>query len=287
MEFSNDDKLRAFLKSESKRLGVSITNTYNTFFSKILLERISNYSYDKLFVKGSFSELAHLDTMIRPITDIDLVSTEYHNDPLLILFQAMYQTNGNLFYELPCLPTITKTGIYKIKIVANFGKIKHPLSIDFQELSNTIYEKEYKRVDPIFKGDNHFYIWTPSLEEHLAEKLCIVVESNKENVLNTRVKDFYDIYKLCGGKYDKERLSYFFYHMLKDRNKIDINSVSINHINDNYVKEHKELWHSMSDKYEFMDKTVDFKESVEFTKEMLSNEIKNLDRSKSMKIRLR
>lgn len=287
MEFSNDEQLKAFLKKESKRLGVSITNTYNTFFSKILLERISKTSYDRLFVKGSFSELAHLNGMIRPITDIDLVSTEYHNDPLVILYRAMYDTNGNLFYELTDLPKQTKTGIYKISIVANFGKIKHPISIDFQELSNVIYEKEYKRIDPIFTGDDHFYIWTPSFEEHLAEKLCIVTESNKENVLNTRVKDFYDIYKLCGGKYDKERLSYFFYHMLKDRNKIDVESASTSHLTEDYIKDHQELWHAMSKKYEFMDKSVDFKESVEFTKSLLDKEIKNLNKSKSLKIRLR
>ena len=287
MEFNNDDQLKAYLKSESQRLGVSIKNTYNTFFSKILLERISNFSYDELFVKGSFSELAHLNTMIRPITDIDLVSTQYHNDPLLVLYRAMYDTNGNLFYELSDLPKITKTGIYKINIVANFGKIKHPISIDFQELSNVIYEKDYKRINPLFKGDDYFYIWTPSYEEQLAEKLCIVVESNKEYVLNTRVKDFYDIYKLCGGKYDEERLSYFFYNMLKDRNKIDLNNVSISHLNDVYIKDHQLLWNAMSEKYEFMDKTVDFKESVEFTRELLDKEIRNLDRSKSIKIRLR
>lgn len=287
MYFRNDDQLRAFLKNESKRLGVTITNTYNTFFSKLLLERLSNFSYDKLFIKGSFSELAHLNTMIRPITDLDLVSTQYHNDPLLFLFRAMYDTNEEIFYELVDLPKKTKTGIYKISMTANFGRIKHPISIDFQELSNTIYEKEYKRVDPIFEGDDYFYIWTPSYEEHLAEKLCIVTESNKEDVLNTRVKDFYDIYKLCGGKYDKERVSYFFYHMLKDRNKIDIETASTSHLTKEYIEKHYELWNQMSKKYEFMDKTVPFKESVEFTKELLDEEIKNLDKSKQLKIRLR
>ncbi len=286
MEFSNSDQLKAFLKKESKRLGVSIMNTYNTYFSKILLERISKYSYDRLFVKGSFSELAHLNDMIRPITDIDLVSTEYHNDPLLVLFRAMYETNGNIFYELPDLPKRTKTGIYKINIVANFDKIKHPLSIDFQELSNVIYEKDYKRIDPIFTNDEQFYIWTPSFEEHLAEKLCIVVEGNKQDVLNTRVKDFYDIYKLCGGVYDEERLSYFFYHMLKDRGKVDLDRVSIDHLTEDYITKHHDLWYKMSEKYEFLDKIVDFKESVEFTKELVAKEIKNLEKTKKLKIRL-
>ena len=139
MSFKNEDQLKYFLKKESNRLGVSITNTYTTFFSKILLERVSKLCYNKLYVKGSFSELAHLNDMIRPVTDIDLVSTEYHNDPLLTLYKAMYDTNDNIFFELTDIPQQTKTGIYKINIVANFGKIKHPISVDFQELSNTVY----------------------------------------------------------------------------------------------------------------------------------------------------
>lgn len=286
MNFENDDKLKAFLRSESKRLGISIMNTYNTYFSKLLLERVNRIGSGKLYVKGSFSELAHLEEMTRPITDIDLVSTDYHNDPLITLYRAMYDTNEQLYYELTDIPKRTNTGIYKIHITANFGKIKHPISIDFQEFSKTIYEKDYKRVNPVFKGDSFFYISTPSYEEHLAEKLCIVVESNKGNVLNTRVKDFYDVYKLSGGKYDREKLSYFFYHMLLDRNKIDIGQVSVRHLDKDYIERHKSLWSSISSKYEFMDKTVEFDEAVFLTKEMIETEIENLEKTKSIKVKL-
>ena len=286
MEFSSDDKLKAFLKKESRRLGISITNTYNTFFSLQLLKRISETSYDKLFVKGSFSELAHLNEMIRPITDIDLVSSVYHNDPLLVLYQAMYSEDENLHYELIDIPKRTKTGIYKIHIKAIFGSICHPISIDFQELSNTIYQKDYKRVNPLFTGDNFFYIYTPTYEEHLAEKLCIVVESNKDNILNTRVKDFYDIYKLKGGKYDKEKLSYFFYHMLLDRHKIDISHASVDHLNRQFILQHQQLWDNMSKKYEFTDKSIVFEDAVETTKSMLDHELSNFDSSSKIKIKL-
>lgn len=286
MEFSRDDKLKAFLKKESRRLGISITNTYNTFFSLQLLKRISETSYDKLFVKGSFSELAHLNEMIRPITDIDLVSSVYHNDPLLVLYKAMYSEDENLHYELMDIPKKTKTGIYKIHIKAIFGSICHPISIDFQELSNTIYQKDYKRVNPLFTGDDFFYIYTPTYEEHLAEKLCIVVESNKNNILNTRVKDFYDIYKLKGGKYDKEKLSYFFYHMLLDRHKIDISHASVDHLNSKFILQHQQLWDNMSRKYEFTDKSIAFEDAVETTKGMLNQELSNLDNSSKIKIKL-
>lgn len=287
MEFKNLDQLKSFLKKESKRLGISINNTYSTFFSRILLQHLSSYGYDELLVKGSFSELAHLNTMVRPITDVDLVSTKEHNDPLLILYRAMYETNSDIFFELADLPKKTKTGIYKLNIIANYDKIKHPISIDFQELSNTVYEKENKKISSVFVGDSDFYMWTPSYEEHLAEKLCIVVESNKDNVLNTRVKDFYDIYKLCSNIYDTEKLSYFFYHMLKDRNKTDIGKVSVNHLNNLYIMKHQELWNAMSKKYDFLDKTIEFSEVVEFTRQMISEEIKNIDSVKSLKIRLK
>ena len=279
----NDDKLKAFLKSESKRLKISITNTYNTYFSRILLERVSKYCYSELYVKGSFSELAHLDTMIRPVTDLDLVSTEYHNDPLLILYQAMYDTNDDLYFELIDIPKKTKTGIYKIRTCANFGKIKHPISIDFQELSPTIYEKDYKRINPIFRGDEFFYIYTPTYEEHLAEKLCIVVESNKEDVLNTRVKDFYDIYKLNGGKYNKDKLLYFFYHLLLDRRKLKLEDISTEFLNEDYIIKNLSMWESMSKK----DKGVDFKESVYLTKDILDNQINQIEKAKTLKVKLR
>jgi hypothetical protein len=287
MEFANEDKLKSFLKKESDRLGVSIYNTYNTYFSRLLLERISKVCYSELYVKGSMSELAHLNKMIRPITDIDLVSTVDHNDPLTVLYQAMYDTNDGLFYELTDIPKRTKTGIYKIHIVANFGKIKHAMSIDFQELSKTIYEKDYKRIDPIFSGDESFYVFTPSFEEHLAEKLCIVLESNKSDVLNTRVKDFYDIYKLIGGKFNRDKLSYFFYHMLLDRNKIELSNASTSFLDSSYIEKHRELWSLMSKKYEFLDKEVVFDEAVGITKDILDKELSNVDKVKALKVRLR
>ena len=271
----------------AKKRKISIKNTYNTYFSRILLERVSKTCYDELYVKGSMSELAHLNSMIRPITDIDLVSTKYHNDPLCVLYQAMYDSNDELYYELSDIPKATKTGIYKIHITANFGKIKHPISIDFQELSKTVYEREYKRIDPIFKGDNLFYIYTPSYEEHFAEKLCIVIESNKKDILNTRVKDFYDIYKLSGGKYDKKRLSYFFYHMLIDRKKIELESLDTSFLDLKYIEDHRDLWNSMSEKYEFLDKNIKFEEAVEHTKNILTSEVENLPKTKNYIIELR
>ena len=44
--FRNDDMLRAYLKKESSRLDISIQNTYNTFFSRNLLSRLSKTDHE-------------------------------------------------------------------------------------------------------------------------------------------------------------------------------------------------------------------------------------------------
>ncbi len=276
MNFNNDAMLRSYLKSESKRLGISIKNTYNTFFSRILLERISKISYDELYVKGSFSNLCHLNYLSRPITDIDIVSTKYHREPILTLYKAMYDSNNELIFELNSLPKRTKTGIIKLSLSANYGRIKHPISVDFQELSKTIYEKNLMEVLPVFKNDNPFKIYTPSLEEHLAEKLCIIVESNDKNKLNTRVKDFYDIYNLSNELYDEDKLSLFFKKMLCDRDKINLLDVNVNFMDDCYIENHLALWNDMSIKYEFQNKDIKFTDAVLKTKKILNKEIKLL-----------
>ena len=276
-EFKNDAQLKSYLKKEANRLGISTQNTYSTFFSRLLLERLSYENYDKLYIKGSFSLISHLNTddnyscLIRPVTDIDIVSTEYHNEPILTLYRTMYESNDAINYELATLPVQSDSGMWKLKVVANFGNIHHPISIDFQEQSNTIYESTDSEVKPIFLRDNSFKIATPSIEEHLAEKLCIVIEDAPGAIINTRVKDFYDIYKLLGGKYDEEKLIKYFNKMIIDRNKISEDKITSCHLNSSYIKSHQEFWDNSSKRLEFLDKSVTLDEAVYTTRKVLIN----------------
>ena len=276
--FENSNQIKSYLKKESKNTGVSLINCYNTFFARNLLQRISELSYGQLIVKGSFSQMVHLGKMVRPVTDIDLVSTtKDKNEALLILFRAMYTDKpDDIIYDLSTLPKTTKTGIIKIRTVAKFDKICHPLNIDFNPISKGVLEIQYKDVPRIFVNDRKFYINTPSHEEHLAEKLCIISESNKTDVLNTRIKDFYDIYKLHGGNYDADKFSYYYRLLLSKRGKINPESVSSEYINKNFIDRHRELWNLMSKKYEFLDTNVSIDEAVYYTKGVLNEQIQKL-----------
>lgn len=280
--FTNSNQIKSYLSKESARTGITIENCYNTFFARNLLQRISELSYGQLIVKGSFSQMVHLGKMVRPVTDIDLVSTCLDkNEALLLLWQAMYTMDDkDIVYDLVTHPKTTKTGIIKISVVAKFDKICHHMNIDFNPISKGVLEIQYKDVPRVFIDDKRFYVNTPSHEEHLAEKLCIVSESIKTDVLNTRVKDFYDIYKLHGGNYDADKFSYYYKLLLEKRGKISSEVVSSEHLNQQFINSHRSTWDSMSKKYEFLDKDVTIDEAVYYTKGVLNEQIHKIKTKK-------
>src|SRR5574344_346548 len=230
MKFDNENLVKAFMKKEANRLGISISRTYNTYFARALLERIALLNYGEIIVKGSFSQYVHLEKLIRPVTDVDLASKSEIEDTLFPLINQINHYDDELKFTINKAPVKTPAGIYKLKVEAHLGDIKQVVGIDFHEYIKSLYEIQYKRVVPIFQNDNLFYINTPSFEEHLAEKLCIVCESNKEDVINTRVKDFYDIYEMHGGNYDPDKFAHYFKMMLSDRGKIDPAKASTEHL---------------------------------------------------------
>lgn len=79
-----------------------------------------------------------------------------------------------------------------------------------------------KLVPKVFSRDEEYEVVVPSMEETLAEKLCIIAESTKTDVLNTRTKDFYDIYHLHGGDYDLDKFSYILKRCFKIEVKLEI-----------------------------------------------------------------
>ena len=288
-EFISDDSLKAFLKKESKRLGINISNVYSTYFSRLLLDKLSRYNNKEVIVKGSFAQFVHLQKFVRPITDIDLASVEGHHDPILVLLRAMCDSkNKEMVFNFRSKPYQKEdTGIYKIPLVVDFGKIHQPLNIDYRENHPCIYERQIKSVPKVFEGDYEYEIVVPSIEETLAEKLCIIVESNKPQLLNTRVKDFYYIYQLHGGEYDLDKFSYYFEKMLNDRGKINVGSASTLALNDEFIRSHEMEWEHSKKKYEFLDNDISLYGAVYYTRGVLSEQLQKIRQGRNKSYLLR
>lgn len=282
MQFKNLDQNKAFIKNEAKRLGISPNAAYITYYSRNLLMRLSKINYGNLLVKGSFSQYIHLGHLSRPVLDLDLSSKDSHNKPLILLYQAIYEANDDVVsYDVSKLPYQTPNGVYKIPVVAKIqypgdhNFINIPIGVDFKENNSVIFETQYKPVLPLFKGDEKFYINTPSFEEHLAEKLYIILHNRKLDIANTRVKDFYDIYKLHGKDYDADKFYLYFLTMLYMYGE-NIDKISSDFLNKQYVNRHLELWERMKKKYEFVDKDLELDEAVYYTKAVLNEQIQKI-----------
>ena len=282
MTFSNDQQLKSFMKKEAERLNISINSAFRTYYSFELLKRLSKFNDKQIVVKGSLSQYIHLKELTRPILDIDLSSAMYHNIPITLIYKSIYEINDEFVnFDIKSLPRKTKNGIYKIPIMANITfpdtnkKMEISVPVDFKENNDVIIEKQYKAINPLFINSEKFYFLTPSFEEHLAEKLYIVLNNNDSDKINTRVKDFYDIYKLHGMDYDFEKFTLYLQYLLFLYKK-DINNMDITFLNNDYINKHLEMWDKMKSKYDFVDKDLQLNETVYYTNAVLKEQIQKL-----------
>lgn len=269
--FRNSEQFKAFIKKEAKRLNISIPNAYSTFLSRSFLEKLSKKDIDKsILVKGSSAETSYLGELVRGITDVDLASITSIKLNIPVLRKMINsETINDIKFSLNKKPSITKTGIYKFSYDADMDKVKNSLNVDFQDNYIRLIEKKYSVMPKIFEGDREFIMATPSFEEYIAEKLCIILESNKPDLLNTRLKDFYDIYELHGGKYDSEKLAEYFKIMLALRAKIRLQDATTDYLDKNFIENHNDIWNAVSKKYDFLDKEIDLGGAVYYTRAVL------------------
>lgn len=286
MEFRNLDQNKAFIKKEAARLGISARAAYSTYYSRMLLERLSKINYGELVVKGSFSQFVHLNELSRPVLDIDLSSEKEHSLPINLLYRAIYESEDEVVsFDVQTPPRQTKNGVYKIPVYAKIQypgdnkKIIIPVPVDYKDKNNVIFETQLKSVEPLFEGENKFFINVPSFEEHIAEKLYIIAHCRREDILNTRVKDFYDIYELHGQKYDGDKFALYFQMMILMYGE-DFTKLSTEYLNREFVKRHEVLWEKMKNKYEFADKELELGEAVYYTRAVLSEQIQKIKENK-------
>ncbi len=273
-EFRNCDQFKSFMKKEAKRLNINISNVYSTFISRCFLQRISKENTKEIIIKGSSAEIAYLGRLVRAITDVDIATFKNFEVNKELLNKIMNNNDNDIFnFKLVKDISRTQTGIYKISLEGNYEKISQPLGIDLQENYSRLIEPSVKIMPPIFEGDEPFEMYVPSFEEYLAEKLCIIVESNKQDVLNTRVKDFYDIYELHGGKYDSDKLTEYFKKMLRLRNKIRIENAETINLNKDFINNHLDIWEKTKIKYDFLDKEIDLEGAVYYTRAVLREQL--------------
>lgn len=203
------DKVRNMARGDSAKAQLLIRN----YGMERFLERVSLSEHrDNFILKGGMLVSAMVGLENRATMDID---TSIRNIPLdTIAAKAMVEeiiavpVDDNIRFEINDFGTIMDDAEYsgvRISLNAFLDATRIPLKIDISTgdaITPAAVNYQYK----LMFEERYITLWTYNLETVLAEKIETVLS---RSVLNTRLRDFYDLYVLqdTGLEIDKATLA--------------------------------------------------------------------------------
>ena len=195
-------QFKAEIRNVAERSGVPAQAVLQNFMLERLLERISLSSYkENLVLKGGMLIASLVGTAFRTTMDMDATLRARSLDQATI--QKMLEEicalalDDEVRFEFEHLEEIREDdsyGGYRASLIAHFEGIRTPVKIDLttgDKLTPDAILYEY----PSGFEEKTLEIWAYNLETVLAEKVETIL---RRSTLNTRARDFYDVYLLVG-----------------------------------------------------------------------------------------
>ena len=244
-------------KSRSIAIKNNITTNevlQNYMFERVL-ERISISKYKNNFIlKGGLllSSIMGIDTRTTIDMDTCIKGLDLTDEQMYKVLQEILNIDveDGVEFKIKNSEPIREDDDYggiKYNLLAIFENIRVNLSIDIAT-GDIITPKEIEYEYKMIFEDRSLNIMTYNIETIIAEKFQTVIS---RNVLNSRMKDYYDLYYLLTYKeFSKETLKTAIINTFKKR-ETDINEIDkqLNKISkSDFVKE---LWTNYTKKYQY------------------------------------
>jgi len=195
-------QFKAEIRNVAERSGVPAQAVLQNFMLERLLERISLSPYkENLVLKGGLLIASLVGTAFRTTMDMDATLRARSLDQATI--QKMleeicaFALDDEVRFEFEHLEEIREDdsyGGYRASLIAHFEGIRTPVKIDLttgDKLTPGAILYQY----PSGFEEKTLEIWAYNLETVLAEKVETIL---RRSTLNTRARDFYDVYLLVG-----------------------------------------------------------------------------------------
>lgn len=201
------DQIKGRLKSLANKERADARNLLRSFMMERFLERLSVSKYrDNFIIKGGLLVTSMVGINMRSTMDIDAsITGEELNESeatRIITEIAAIELNDGVSFEITDVQVIMDDLEYpgiRVSLNGNLERILVPVKIDISTGDAiTPGAREYKYH--LMLEDRNIEIWTYNLETMLAEKLQTILS---RGILNTRMRDFYDIYVLKGSYEEK------------------------------------------------------------------------------------
>ena len=195
----NKAKLTALCHKISKQTGLTFNSVMTYYFLEIILKKLSQSSYaDHYIFKGGFLLSNVIGVESRSTVDIDFL---FHKQTLSEenvqqqLEEILTESKDDIQFSIQSISSIKESdnyGGYRATILCQLENIKQITHLDIATGDIVTPHPVTYAYKAIF-NDESFSIIAYTIETILAEKLQTIYS---RNFLNSRSKDFYDVYIL-------------------------------------------------------------------------------------------
>ena len=195
----NKAKLTALCHKISKQTGLTFNSVMTYYFLEIILKKLSqSYYADHYIFKGGFLLSNVIGVESRSTVDIDFL---FHKQTLSEenvqqqLEEILTESKDDIQFSIQSISSIKESdnyGGYRATILCQLENIKQIIHLDIATGDIVTPHPVSYAYKAIF-NDESFSIIAYTIETILAEKLQTIYS---RNFLNSRSKDFYDVYIL-------------------------------------------------------------------------------------------
>ena len=215
------------LRNKAEKEDISFQLTLQLFCQEEFLRRLSHSDYKKaLILKGGLFLYLITNFDSRPTMDIDFLMKNQSNENEKIkemIDEIIAVNTGNEFirFKIKSLEPISEQRKYRgvrVKVIGFIDNTRTPFDIDIG-IGDVVVPKPNKlELEPLLKDFSSPEIFSYSLESTIAEKWDAIIDRME---LNSRMKDFYDIYYLAKNyNFEGRELQEAIFETLNNRRRV-------------------------------------------------------------------
>lgn len=193
-------QMKDLLRNMSKKTGVNAQILQRNFMLERLLERISLSEYkDNFILKGGMLVAAMVGIDSRSTMDLDasIRNITLSEESIRAIFETIttIDIGDDVVVKIKEISEIREEfeySCFRISLVAQVDKTIIPMKVDIST-GDSITPREVSYKFDLLLEDRTIEVWAYNIETVLAEKMETILS---RNIVNTRMRDFYDIYIL-------------------------------------------------------------------------------------------
>ena len=201
------EQIKGRIKSVAKQNNADARTLMRIYMMELFLERLAQSEYrDNFIIKGGILVTAMIGVAHRSTMDIDTSMKNLNlsaEDALRVVNQVKdIDLDDGVSFDVKDVSNIMDEMEYpgiRVTMNANVGRLITPLKIDIST-GDVITPRAIEFNYDLLLEDRSISLWSYNLETILAEKLQTVLA---RGILNTRMRDFYDIRMLLDTYEDK------------------------------------------------------------------------------------